>query len=455
MQQAATITAGKKIVAGLGKTGLSCARYLRYCGIEFSVVDSRPNPPGLQEFQSEFPEIALELGEFNPATLIAAAELIVSPGISLQEPAIVAAREQGVSVCGDIDIFSREVDSPIIAVTGSNGKSTVVSLVGEMARSCGVEVGIGGNLDGSEAMPALDLLRQEAKALYVLELSSFQLETTRQLNAAVAVVLNLSEDHMDRYASMQEYQQAKQRIFRGCRSLVVNRHDAASAPAHALEARLWSYGLDAPGNEEFGILLDQSAEYFAFGSEKLLAVSDMKLIGRHNVSNALAALALGYAAGLPFAPMLQALREFPGLPHRCQWIRKLAGIDFYNDSKGTNPGATVVAISSIGETVPGAVVLIAGGLGKDADFAPLHAVAMQYVRAVILIGRDAQKIAQVLAGITEIVFATDMQDAVQQAFAKAVSGDAVLLSPACASMDMFTDFTHRGRVFTAAVEAMQ
>jgi UDP-N-acetylmuramoylalanine--D-glutamate ligase len=454
MQQAATITSGKTIVAGLGKTGISCARYLRYCGIEFSVVDSRLNPPALQEFQTEFPDVAVELGSFNPVTLVAAAELIVSPGISLQEPAIVAARERGVSVCGDIDIFSREVSSPIIAVTGSNGKSTVVSLVGEMARSCAVAVGIGGNLDGPQAMPALDLLRQEKRALYVLELSSFQLETTRQLNAEVAVVLNLSEDHRDRYASMQEYQQAKHRIFRGCRNFVVNRDDAASAPAQALEARPWSFGLDAPASGEFGILFEGATEYFAFGSEKLLAVSEMKLNGRHNVSNALAALALGHAAGLPFAPMLQALREFPGLPHRCQWIRHLAGIDFYNDSKGTNPGATVVAISSIGEAVAGAVVLIAGGLGKDADFTPLHAVVMQYVRTVVLIGRDAQKLAQVLSGITEILFATDMHDAVQQAFARAESGDAILLSPACASMDMFTDFTHRGRVFTAAVEAL-
>lgn len=443
------------MVAGLGKTGLSVARYLRYCGIEFSVVDSRLNPPGLQEFKIEFPDVVMELGAFNPATLIAADELIVSPGISLQEPAIIAAQEQGVSVCGDIDIFSREVVSPIIAVTGSNGKSTVVSLVGEMARSCRVAVGIGGNLDGPEALPALDLLRQEAKTLYVLELSSFQLETTRQLNAKVAVVLNLSQDHMDRYATLQDYQQAKQRIFRGCRNFVVNRDDAASVPVQALEAVQWSYGLDVPASGEFGILQEESTEYFAFGSQKLLAVSDMKLIGRHNVSNALAALALGHAAGLPFAPMLQALREFPGLPHRCQWIRMLDGINFYNDSKGTNPGATVVAISSIGEAVAGAVVLIAGGLGKDADFTPLHAVVMQYVRTVILIGRDAHSIAQVLAGVTEIVFATDMQEAVQQAFAKAESGDAVLLSPACASMDMFTDFTHRGRVFTAAVEALQ
>jgi UDP-N-acetylmuramoylalanine--D-glutamate ligase len=450
-----TITTGKTVVAGLGKTGLSCARYLRYRGIDFSVVDSRLNPPGLQEFKVEFPDVDLELGGFNPATLMTAAELIVSPGISLQEPAIAAAARHGVSVCGDIDIFSREVSSPIIAVTGSNGKSTVVSLVGEMARSCGVAVGVGGNLDGAHAMPALDLLRQEPESLYVLELSSFQLETTRQLNAEVAVVLNLTEDHMDRYASMQEYQQAKHRIFRGCKNFVVNRDDASSTPVQALDANSWSYGLDAPGSGEFGIVRDESAEYLAFGDEKLLAVGEMKLVGRHNVSNALAALALGRAAGLPLVPMIRTLREFTGLPHRCQWLRKLNGIDFYNDSKGTNPGATVAAIRSIGEAVPGAVVLIAGGLGKDADFTPLHAVVMQYVRTVVLIGRDAEKLAQVLNGVTEITFAADMQGAVQQAFEKAESGDAVLLSPACASMDMFTDFTHRGRVFAAAVEALQ
>ncbi len=453
--QAASSTSGITVVVGLGKTGLSCARFLHAAGEPFCVVDSRQQPPCLSVFRQEFPDVQLELGEFSAATLCAARELVVSPGISLQEAALQQAARQGVSICGDIDLFSRHARRPIVAVTGSNGKSTVVSLLGDMARRSGVAVGVGGNLDGANAAPALDLLRRGNHELYILELSSFQLETTRHLNAEVALILNVSEDHMDRYASMQDYQQAKQRIFKGCRQVVVNRDERASAPLQHRAGTVWTYGLDAPGAGEFGIISAADGQYLALGEEKLLAVEELRLVGQHNLSNALAALALGYATGLPLSGMLEALREFGGLPHRCQWLRRLSGVDFYDDSKGTNPGATAAAIRSIGERSSGAVVLIAGGIGKGADFSPLQAVVRQYVHIVVLIGRDAPALAAVLEDTAGILHATDMNDAVQQAFNHASAGDAVLLSPACASQDMFTDFEHRGRVFAAAVEALQ
>lgn len=444
-----------RVIAGLGKTGLSCARYLRSLGEKFAVTDSRLNPPGLVEFRTEFPDTILELGGFPEALFMKAAELIVSPGISLQTPAIKAATDAGVRISGDIDLFSRVASKPIVAVTGSNGKSTVVTLVGEMARAAGIKVGVGGNLDGAGAAPALDLLRNGGSDLYVLELSSFQLETTHNLGAEVAVILNLSEDHMDRYATMQDYHTAKQRIFLGCRQIVANRDDPASAPQSTSAAVVHSYGLDTPAVRSWGVLCADGQDFLAFGGERLLAVKELKIAGKHNVSNALAALALGDALGLPRRTMLETLTKFPGLPHRCQWVRNLRGVDFYNDSKGTNVGASLVAIESLGELVVGKLVLIAGGVDKEADFSGMASQVARFVKLLVLIGRDAGNIAAALKGATEMVFASTLQEAVAVSADRATSGDAVLLSPACASFDMFSDFTHRGRVFIEAVEALR
>lgn len=443
-----------RIIVGLGKTGLSVARYLHSAGVAFSVVDSRMNPPGLLEFAREFPQVPLTLGEFPAALLRVADELIVSPGISLDTPAIREAIEAGVAVTGDIDMFSKAVNAPILAVTGSNGKSTVVSLLGAMARAAGINVAIGGNLDGAEAAPALDLLRGEPRELYVLELSSFQLETTSMLGAKAAVILNISDDHMDRYASVQDYAAAKQRIFRGCQHIVLNRDDVLTEPSGAGSSAESSFGLDAPGSDSWGVLTQQGRIFLARGHSAVLAADEMKIAGKHNVANALAALALGEAAGLPVTAMLEALRQFPGLPHRCQWVRAHAGVNYYNDSKGTNVGASIVAIESLGELSTGQLVLIAGGIGKEADFSPILPVVSRFVRLAILIGRDAGKIAAVLRHSVQVVLASSMEAAVQLASENAKPGDVVLLSPACASLDMFTDFTHRGRVFTQAVEAL-
>ncbi|MEX0740139.1 MAG: UDP-N-acetylmuramoyl-L-alanine--D-glutamate ligase [Pseudohongiella sp.] len=444
------------VIVGLGKTGLSCARYFHARGRSFKVIDSRFSPPALAEFETEFPGAVIELGGFSQEALLQAGEIVLSPGISLQTPEIAFAISQGVPVTGDIDIFSHEVDAPVIAVTGSNGKSTVVTLVSEMARQVGIRVAVGGNLDGRASMPALDLLRSGERDLYILELSSFQLETTTRLNAEVAVILNLSEDHLDRYASMQDYAAAKQRIFIGARQVLVNRDDSASEPWLKESGRRWTYGMNEAVDEQaYGLLYRDGETWLMRGSNRLMPTREINLLGRHNVSNAMAALALGHAVGIPDSAMVTTLREFAGLPHRCQLLRNLRGVDYYNDSKGTNVGATLVAIESVAERTRGEIVLIAGGIGKDADFSPLLPALESYVKRVVLIGRDADKLARLIGSRADIMRATTMEEAVAEAASSAVDGDAVLLSPACASFDMFKDFAHRGRVFAAAVEALQ
>lgn len=450
-----TALATDRIIVGLGTTGLSCARYLRAMGIAFQVVDSRQSPPGLTAFQQEFADVPLTLGEFPQALLNAAKELIVSPGVSIATPAIRMAREAGVIITGDIDMFSRRVKAPVVAVTGSNGKSTVVSILAAMARAAGLNVGLGGNLDGAEAAPALDLLRQEPKDLYILELSSFQLETTQSLNAEAAVILNVSDDHMDRYEDKHAYEAAKQRIFLGAHHIVVNRDDGASQPWHEGARVVSSFGLNAPQAGEWGLVKSPDGYLLSHAGNPVLKSSELRIAGRHNLANALAALALGEAIGLPVPAMLEALREFPGLPHRCQWLRNLRGVDYYNDSKGTNVGATIVAIESLGEMLKGKLVLIAGGIDKDADFSIMKPVVSQFVRLAILIGRDAKHLAAAFKDSIDITFAASLPDAVTIAAMQAREGDAVLLSPACASYDMFSDFTHRGRVFAEAVEGLQ
>ena len=449
------MTQTNRIIVGLGTTGLSCARYLHSLGETFEVVDSRLDPPGLAQLKAEFPALSLTLGEFSAAKLCEASELIVSPGISIKTPAIAAAREAGVAISGDIDIFSKAVSKPVVAVTGSNGKSTVVTLLAAMARKAGLRVGLGGNLDGAQAAPALDLLRQDEKDLYVLELSSFQLETTQCLAARAAVILNVSDDHMDRYADKHEYEAAKQRIFNGVDLVVVNRDDPASAPWSKQCNIASSFGTTSPEAGEWGVVTRGGEALLVFGGEVVLSAQTLKIAGRHNISNALAALALGQAIGLPRAAMVEALQEFPGLPHRCQWLRNLRGVDYYNDSKGTNVGASIVAIESLGEMLKGKLILIAGGVDKGADFSVMVPVVAKFVKLAILIGRDAKNLANVFKDSIEIVFASTMVEAVSIAAKHAHTGDAVLLSPACASFDMFTDFTHRGRVFERAVEELQ
>jgi len=436
----------QRIIVGLGVTGLSVARYLAGRGLPFAVCDTRANPPGVDQLKRFAPMADLYLGELDSDLLCSAGELIVNPGIALSTPAIQAALQAGVSVVGDIELFAREARAPIIAITGSNAKSTVTTLVGVMAEQAGKRVAVGGNI----GTPALDLL-DEQPDLYVLELSSFQLETTQALNAEVATVLNISEDHMDRYADLAAYHLAKHRIFRGARQVVVNRDDALSRPLVADQLPCWSFGLSRPDFKGFGLIEQDGGKWLAFEFKALMPVAELKIRGAHNQANALAALALGHAAGLPMPAMLQALREFAGLPHRCQWLGQHAGVDYYDDSKATNVGAALAAIEGFGSDLQGKQILIAGGDGKGADFSALVEPVSRLCRAVILLGRDAPVLEQALAEHVPVQRVTNLDEAVAAAAAVAEPGDAVLLSPACASLDMFRNFEERGRLFAAAV----
>lgn len=443
-----------KVIVGLGKTGMSCVRYLARQECSFSVVDSRINPPGLEELQQNFSKILVHTGGFDAAILSQADELIISPGVALSEPALTGCIKRGIKAIGDIELFAKATTTPIIAITGSNGKSTVTSLVGAMIAAAGKKAMVGGNL----GEPALDLLEQDNNCdpkspqkkadFYVLELSSFQLETTFSLRAEVAVVLNISPDHMDRYRNFAEYLQAKQRIYVGCRTAIINRDDPASYAGVTLPPRVVSFGLDHPQKGNFGF----ANGFLMLGDQKLLTARELKIKGLHNTANVLAALAVGSAIDLPLDAMLVALRNFGGLPHRCQWVAKINNVDWYNDSKGTNVGATKSAIEGLGSDIAGKIILIAGGVGKGADFSLLRNVVTKYVRAIILIGKDAALIQQALAGAAKILLASSMLEAVKLSAHEALAADAVLLSPACASMDMFDNFEHRGEVFIDAIK---
>ncbi|MGK9067515.1 UDP-N-acetylmuramoyl-L-alanine--D-glutamate ligase [Stutzerimonas chloritidismutans] len=438
-----------RIVVGLGKSGMSVVRHLARRGLPFAVVDTRENPPELATLTSQYPNVEVRCGALDSDFLCRASELIVSPGLPVSTPALQAAAAQGVKLVGDIELFAREAKAPIVAITGSNAKSTVTTLVGEMAIAAGRKVAVGGNL----GMPALDLLDDEVE-LYVLELSSFQLETTDQLNAEVATCLNISEDHMDRYDGLPAYHQAKHRIFRGARQVVINRDDRLSRPLVAEDLPAWSFGLGKPDFKGFGLFEENGEKFLAFQFDPLMPASQLRMRGAHNQSNALAALAIGHAVGLPFAPMLDVLRQFTGLPHRCQWVSERKGVSFYDDSKATNVGAALAAIDGLGSDIEGRLVLIAGGDGKGADFSALHSPVARYCRDVVLLGRDAELLAAALDGAAPIHRAETMQQAVQMAAKLAQYGDSVLLSPACASLDMFANFEDRGRQFAAAVGAL-
>ena len=442
-------TDNKQVVIGLGVTGLSCVRYLAANNKPFSVVDSRDNPPGLETFKTEFPDITLTLGEISEASLADADELVVSPGVAVDEPAIVKAVEKGAHVCGDIDLFCQAVDVPVIAITGSNGKSTVTTLVGEMISRSGKKVAVGGNI----GTPALDLLAEESPDIYVLELSSFQLERSEKLAVDIATVLNISADHMDRYESLLGYHQAKHRIFRGCKKVVINRADALSRPLLAEEVEVFTFGLNDSDINGFGLLNDGGVESLAYQFKPLMPVSELKLVGRHNIENALAAMALSRAAGVDLEPMLDVLREFSGLEHRCQYAGEHKGVRFYNDSKGTNVGAAIASINGLKDEANN-IILIAGGDAKAADFTPLLPALKGVVSAMVVIGNAAKALSDLCSESLNVVMAGSMEEAVFTAASIARDGDVVLLSPACASFDMFNNYQHRGDVFVAAVQQL-
>jgi UDP-N-acetylmuramoylalanine--D-glutamate ligase len=434
------------VVVGLGKTGASCVRYLAKRGDRVSATDSRRSPPGLGELGDLASTIDLRLGGFDLSLLEGASQVLISPGVSLEEPIARSARARGIDVLGDVELFAREVQAPVIGITGTNGKSTVTTLVARMAAAAGRRVLAGGNL----GEPALDLLEHPKPDLYVLELSSFQLETTVSLVLQAAVVLNLSADHLDRYPSIEAYARAKGRIFAKASTVVLNADDpwvlAMHEQANLREgAHTLTFAIEREA--DFSLVRSAGQIFLARRGEKLLDIARMKISGLHNAANALAALALGDAAGLPMPAMLQALESFPGLSHRSSWVADVGGVRYIDDSKGTNVGATIAAVAGL----PGPLVIIAGGEGKGQDFKPLADAFRGKVREAVLIGKDAPAIAAALQGVCDTRTAASMQAAVADAARAARAGDTVLLSPACASFDMFRDYGHRGDVFAAAV----
>jgi UDP-N-acetylmuramoylalanine--D-glutamate ligase len=441
----------KSVVVGLGKTGASCVRYLAKRGDRVSATDTRRAPPGLAEIQGLNSTIDLRLGGFDLSLLDGASQLLMSPGVSLAEPIAQEAIARGIEVLGDVELFAREVRAPVIGVTGTNGKSTVTTLVARMAAAAGRHVLAGGNL----GEPALDLLEQPTPDLYVLELSSFQLETTSSLVLNAAVVLNVTADHMDRYPSVAAYARAKGRILAKASTVVLNADDpwvlAMRDTAYRNDtARTVTFSIQK-SSADFYLQRDGARVFLSRRGERLIDTARMKLAGLHNSANALAALALGEAVGLNMPDMLQALESFPGLSHRSSWVADIDGVRYIDDSKGTNVGATIAAVAGM----PGPLVIIAGGEGKGQDFTPLAAALAGKTRSAMLIGKDAAAVAAAVQGVCATETFASLEEAVFAAHRIAVPGDTVLLSPACSSLDMFRDYGHRGDVFAAAVQKLK
>ena len=435
------------LVVGLGVTGVSVVRFLQQYDIGTAVVDSRNEPPGLELIETSYPDVGVFIGGFNAVAFDAATHLIVSPGVSLQEKEIQRAVERGIPVLGDIDLFAVCADAPIACITGSNGKSTVTTLLGEMASKADWDVRVGGNL----GTPALDLFSERAADLYVLELSSFQLERTSQLQADVVTVLNISDDHMDRYPDIASYILAKQQIFCGKGIAILNRQDELVSAMKLPEGRQRiSFGLDKPSDQSYGLVNYHEQTYLACGDDRVMAISGLKIKGTHNVQNALAAVAMADALSIPREAQITALEKFAGLPHRTQWVASVAGVTWINDSKATNPGACLAAI----EGLPAPIILIAGGDGKGADFSVLKTAINERVKRLILIGKDAKRFAHEVAGASIIESVDTIELAVSAAANDAQSGDTVLLSPACASLDQFKNYQQRGERFVAAVREL-
>ncbi len=435
----------RNVVVGLGKTGLSVARWLHAQGEPFAVTDSRAAPPGLDGLRALGSSIVTRLGGFDADLLAHADRIVLSPGVSRHEPLVQAALARGLEVVGDVELFAAACRAPTVAITGTNGKSTATTLVAEMAIASGRRVLAGGNL----GEPALDLLAQPVPELYVLELSSYQLESTSTLQLVAAAVLNLTPDHMDRYPGVAAYAAAKARIFSCAAVAVVNLDDPIVSDMPRPGQRRVGFSIEQ-ADAEFGLVSGAAGTALAHRGVALLPLAELRLAGRHNAANALAALALGTEIGLPLEPMLATLRTFGGLAHRTQVVAERRGVRFVDDSKGTNVGATLAAVAGLSEPL----VVIAGGDGKGQDFTPLADAFRDKVRHVVLIGRDRQQLAAALADACPTEFADDMDAAVAAAARVARPGDLVLLSPACASLDMYRDYTARGAAFAAAARRL-
>ncbi len=433
------------VIVGLGRTGVSCAAHLAARGHALRVTDTRTVPPGAAELARIAPDAVTAFGGFDARLLDGADQVVVSPGVSLREPLMVAARERGLDVVGDIELFAREAGGRTVGITGTNGKSTVTTLLGEMAQAAQVAVQVGGNI----GRPALELIAGPPAELYVLELSSFQLETVRSLNLEAAVVLNLMPDHMDRYADLAEYGAAKARIFDHAATAVVNLDDGLACRMPPPGRRTVGFSL-LREDADYSLRILEGDPWLVAGAEPVLPLRELRIVGRHNAANALAAIALADAVGLSRAAVVGTLEHFPGLPHRTQWVAESAGLRWMDDSKATNAAATIAAVGGL----DGPLVIIGGGDGKGQDFAPLAESFRGKVRAAVLIGQDARALGAAIASACEVSYAGSMEEAVGLARHVARPGDTVMLSPACSSLDMFRDYAHRGEAFCEAVRGI-
>jgi UDP-N-acetylmuramoylalanine--D-glutamate ligase len=432
------------VIVGLGKTGYSVARYLHGRGVAVAVTDSREAPPELARLRALDERVTVRTGGFDAALLEDAEMVVVSPGIARQGGFFDRARALALPMVGDIELFARAAAAPVAGITGTNGKSTVTTLLARMAARARRNIAVGGNL----GVPALDLLEQSPD-LYVLELSSFQLELTDSLAPAAATVLNVSPDHLDRYADVAAYAAAKARIFARCELALINLDDPLVARMLRPGQRYVSFALrDAAA--DYRLVGRGTDVWLSARGERVMPLAQLKLTGLHNAANALAALALADELGLPRAACIEELREFPGLPHRTEWVAEIGGVRYIDDSKGTNVGATLAAVAGL----PGPLVLIAGGDGKGQDFTPLQAGCAGKVRAALLIGRDAHRLGAALEAVCACEYCPTLEAAVARAACVARPGELVLLSPACASLDMFRDYAHRGETFAQAVRAL-
>ncbi len=454
------------LILGLGESGLASACWCAQAGARVRVADTRANPPYLAELQRRTTSADFLAGAFELHLLDDIDLVVLSPGLPGDLPIVRQAMAQGLPVIGEIELFARALrelnlmartPASVLAITGTNGKTTTTALTGHVLRSMGQSVGVAGNISPA-ALTALanHVAQNDLPRVWVLELSSFQLETTTSLQPAAAAVLNISDDHLDRYDDLAAYAAVKARIFQGAGVQIVNRQDAYVRAMPLAGRRTISFGLDAPQTAtDFGLRQQAGELWLAQGEQCLLPVSRLPMQGLHNVANVMAALALCVSLGYDAQELLPAVLDFQGLPHRVEKVIEINGVTWYDDSKGTNVGATVAALTGIGGIQDRKIVLIAGGDGKGQDFSPLASAVAQSARAVVLIGRDGPLIGSALkeAGVP-LVFASDMSDAVQQANALAQKNDAVLLSPACASFDMFRDYRHRAEVFIAAVNRL-
>ena len=448
------------LVLGSGASGLSAARFLARNNASVSIADTRMNPPNLDTIYKELPQVSVQLGAFKNALLDNIDQVVISPGLSLNQPLLDEARRRKIPVIGDIEIFCQHAHAPIIAVTGSNAKSTVVTLLAQMISDAGFRVGLGGNI----GTPALELLgaKHDESDFYVLELSSFQLETTFSLKAKVASILNISSDHMDRYEGLDEYTQTKQRIYNNCESALYSRDDQRTVPLDLQNQALLTFGLSAPEKRtdapqhEYGISTEKGRTYLARGSCSIMATDELKVMGAHNHVNCLAALAIGTHLGLDEQSMLKTLRNFSGLKHRCEWVATMGGVSWINDSKGTNVGSTLAAIKGFGEQLEGKIILLLGGLSKGGDFTPLISAINSHVKLIFVFGKDAKKITKDLNGsVCRVQQCKSLNEAVIQAQQSALAGDLVLFSPACASFDMFDNFEKRGEAFKLLLKQLK